>query len=115
MPDMKTLTIDGVTYDIVDPTARAAIYVGNTEPTDDRAKVWINPDGIPSSGNTSDGTGTPGAPGKSAYEYAKEAGYDGTEQEFAADLAKDTYSKSEIDAALGSYITDIDTLIGGEG
>lgn len=33
----------------------------------------------------------------------------------AQDLAKDTYSKSEIDAALGSYITDIDTLIGGEG
>lgn len=31
--------------------------------------------------------GTPGSPGKSAYEYAKDAGYEGTEEEFADKLA----------------------------
>lgn len=30
----------------------------------------------------------PGDPGKSAYEYAQEGGYEGTEEEFAADLGK---------------------------
>lgn len=29
-----------------------------------------------------------GDPGKSAYEYAKEGGYPGTEEDFRADLAK---------------------------
>lgn len=58
--------------------------------------------------------GVPGADGKSAYQYAVEGGYTGTEAEFAAKLAKDTYSKSEIDTVMGSYICDIDTLIGGE-
>lgn len=33
---------------------------------------------------------------------------------YCASLRLDTYSRVEIDAALGSYITDIDTLIGGE-
>lgn len=33
--------------------------------------------------------GGPGAPGKSAYEYAQEAGYTGTEEEFAAKLAEE--------------------------
>ena len=33
--------------------------------------------------------GAPGADGKSAYEYAKEAGYTGTEKEFAEKLASD--------------------------
>ena len=55
-----------------------------------------------------------GADGKSAYEYAQDGGYTGTETEFAAKLAEETYSKSEIDSALRAYITDIDTLIGGD-
>lgn len=55
-----------------------------------------------------------GADGKSAYAYAQDGGYTGTEAEFAAKLAEETYSKSEIDSALGAYITDIDTLIGGD-
>ena len=56
-----------------------------------------------------------GKDGKSAYAYAVEGGYTGTEEEFAAKLAEETYSKSEIDAIMGSYINDIDTLVGGEG
>ena len=58
-------------------------------------------------------TGAAGAAGKSAYAYAQDGGYTGTEEQFAAKLAEETYSKSEIDSALGAYITDIDTLIGG--
>ena len=57
---------------------------------------------------------SPGAPGKSAYEYAQDGGYTGTEEEFSQRLAVDVYSKAEIDAALASYITDVDALIGGE-
>ena len=60
-------------------------------------------------------TGPAGADGKTAYAYAVEGGYTGTEEEFAAKLAEETYSKSEIDAIMGSYINDIDTLVGGEG
>jgi hypothetical protein len=58
--------------------------------------------------------GKDGEDGKSAYQYAQDAGYAGTEEEFAKKLAEDTYTKAELDAALGSYITDIDTLIGGD-
>ena len=61
------------------------------------------------------GISTAGADGKSAYAYAVEGGYTGTEGEFAEKLAEETYSKSEIDAIMGSYINDIDTLVGGEG
>lgn len=60
-------------------------------------------------------TGATGADGKSAYAYAVEGGFTGTEAEFAAKLAQETYSKSEIDAIMGAYINDIDTLVGGEG
>lgn len=58
--------------------------------------------------------GDKGAGGKSAYQYAQDSGYTGTETEFAAKLAEETYSKSEIDSALGAYITDIDILIGSD-
>jgi len=54
-----------------------------------------------------------GPAGKSAYEYAKENGYTGTEEDFAAKMAAETYNKSEIDAALGAYINDIDAIVGG--
>ena len=59
--------------------------------------------------------GPAGADGKSAYDYAVEGGYTGTEAEFAAKLTEETYSKAEIDAIMGSYINDIDTLVGGGG
>lgn len=57
--------------------------------------------------------GEQGAVGKTAYEYAREGGYSGTETQFSQKLAQITYSKSEIDAIMGSYVNDIDTLIGG--
>ena len=57
--------------------------------------------------------GPKGEDGKSAYLAAQEGGFTGTESEFAQKLAKDTYSKAEIDAIMGNYITDIDMLIGG--
>ena len=61
------------------------------------------------------GISTAGADGKSAYQFAQEGGFTGTEAEFAAKLAVETYSKSEIDTIMGAYINDIDTLVGGEG
>ena len=64
MIPMKTLTIKGKKYEIVDEQARNAIASGGTG-------------------------GTPGTDGKSAYEYAKDAGYTGTEEEFAAKLAEE--------------------------
>lgn len=59
-------------------------------------------------------TGPAGADGKSAYQYAQDGGYTGTEEELAAKLAAETYSKSEIDAIMGAYVNDIDALVGGE-
>lgn len=44
--------------------------------------------------------GAPGAPGKTAYQYAQDGGYTGTEEEFAAKLAEEVYSKGETDAAI---------------
>ena len=55
-----------------------------------------------------------GADGKSAYQYAQDGGYTGTEAEFAAKLAQNVYSKDEVDAALGAYITDVAALVGGD-
>ena len=48
--------------------------------------------------------GTPGAPGKTAYQYAQDGGYKGTEAEFAAKLAEEVYSKEETDAAINEAI-----------
>lgn len=59
-------------------------------------------------------SGKDGTNGKSAYAYAVEGGYTGTEAGFAAKLAQETYSKTEIDNIMGSYINDIDSLIGGD-
>lgn len=58
--------------------------------------------------------GTPGADGKSAYQYAVDGGYTGTESDFTAKMAQETYSKTDIDAALNSYISDVAMLIGGD-
>ena len=60
-------------------------------------------------------TGPQGEQGKTAYAYAQEGGYTGTETAFSQKLAAETYSRSEIDAIMGSYIADIDALIGGNG
>lgn len=47
-----------------------------------------------------------GKDGKSAYEYAVEAGYQGTEEEFARDLGRqvDTYSRTEINEFLSGKV-----------
>lgn len=55
-----------------------------------------------------------GPPGKTAYQYAVEGGYIGTEEEFASKMSMDVYSKDEVDAALGAYITDVAALVGGD-
>ena len=51
--------------------------------------------------------GAPGTDGKSAYQYAQEGGYTGTEAEFAAKLAQEKYANPEAltftGAATGSY------------
>lgn len=59
--------------------------------------------------------GAAGLTGRSAYTYALAGGYTGTELEFSRKLAEETYSKTQIDAIMGSYIGDIDALIGGNG
>lgn len=51
--------------------------------------------------------------GKTAYQYAQDGGYTGTEEEFSQKLAEDAYSKEEIDTMFGSYVTDVASLIGG--
>lgn len=71
---------------------------------------WSNDRGLPNPAPVS----IQGAAGKSAYGYALEGGYAGSEADFGEKLAEDTYSKTEIDAALGSYIADLDALIGGD-
>lgn len=48
----------------------------------------------------SDVRGPAGNDGKSAYQYAQDGGYTGTEAEFAAKLAEEAYSKEETDAAI---------------
>lgn len=58
--------------------------------------------------------GDKGPDGKSAYQYAVDGGYTGTEEEFAEKLAQNVYSKDEVDAALGAYITDVAALVGGD-
>lgn len=114
------------------------IYVGNTEPTDDSVRVWIDPDdnaspdivagsdggyytptvtqsesgkatfawtssqsdmptigsktiSLPAGAQGEKGDpGDPGTPGKSAYQYAQDGGYTGTEEEFAQKLAAES-------------------------
>lgn len=51
--------------------------------------------------------------GYSAYEIAVQHGFEGTEEEWVNSMQVDAYTKGEIDAIMGAYITDIDTLIGG--
>ena len=55
------------------------VVISSEAPTDEAAKVWINPDEEDEGGTA----------GKSAYEYAVEGGYTGTEEEFAAKMAEE--------------------------
>ena len=49
--------------------------------------------------------GTPGADGKSAYQYAKEGGYEGTEEDFSKKLAEEVIIDGKI-SDLKQYIDD---------
>lgn len=46
-------------------------------------------DGVPGADGKDGADGQPGADGKSAYQYAKDGGYTGTEEEFAAKMAQE--------------------------
>ena len=78
---------------------KSGVWVGNTAPTDD-SNVWINPNGtdaailkvkkadgswanIPAIKGDKGDQGDKGDRGKSAYEYAREGGYGGTEAQFS--------------------------------
>lgn len=98
MPEMKTWTVGETTYEIVDAKAREAINEINTARENGEFKGdkgETGPQG-PKGDNGDTGAvgpagpqGPAGSDGKSAYEYAQEAGYAGTEAEFAEKLAKD--------------------------
>ena len=91
--------------------------------TEDKPTALKNPQKLTFTGSVTaeyDGSGAvtvtipESSDGKSAYQYAVEGGYTGTEEEFAAKLAQETYSKNQIDAIMGSYINDINALVGGD-
>lgn len=68
----------------------SGVHIGANEPTDG-ATVWIDTDEeAPQPSVGKDGKdGVDGKDGKSAYQYAVEGGYTGTEADFAAKLAQD--------------------------
>ena len=72
---------------------------------------WSNNRGLPNP----EAVNIKGPAGQSAYAYAQAGGFAGSETAFAERLAADIYSKAEIDAVMGSYIGDLDALIGGNG
>lgn len=55
--------------------------------------------------------GEPGAPGKSAYEYARDGGYTGTEAEFAAKLAQEVPAKTSDLTNDSGFITAADVAV----
>lgn len=62
------------------------VHIGSEEPEDKSIMAWIDPDGEPDFDESI--RGPKGDAGKSAYEYAKDAGYTGTEQKFAEKMAE---------------------------
>lgn len=77
--EMKTLTIDGVTYAPVDTTARTAAGTVFSDGETFQQKY--------DNGSLKGSDGAAGQNGKSAYQAAQEAGYTGTEAEFNTQLA----------------------------
>lgn len=76
------------------------VHLGTQEPTDESVLVWIDPDG-----------GTAGVmPVERTRTMTLDVGMDADGR-----LYVDAYNKNSVDAALGSYISDVDGLIGGEG
>ena len=68
-----------------------ATFVPKVTETEDAVQLgWENNRGLPNPAPVSIPKGKEGTPGKSAYEYAKDGGYAGTEEEFAAKLAAES-------------------------
>lgn len=64
----------------------SGIHIGTDAPTDENINVWIDTD----EEAPEPPAGKPGKDGKSAYQYALDGGYTGTEAEFAAKLASES-------------------------
>lgn len=60
--------------------------------------------------SSADLKGDPGHSGKSAYEYATEGGYTGSEEDFAEKVAQETYSVSEIDEKVSVINEELTTV-----
>jgi hypothetical protein len=83
MNELKSLTLGGKKYDsFPDQEARDSIQ-----------DLLDNPPG-----------GTPGKDGKSAYAYAQDGGYTGSETEFAAKLALDVPTDSHINDLINTAL-----------
>ena len=87
----------------------------------DNATPHIGDDGNWYIGDTDTGVkaaGEDGADGKSAYEYAQDGGYEGTEEAFAAALADLEQMRTDIDANTGAHKaivvahTELETVVG---
>ena len=86
-------------------------YVQNTKPDMEVGEFWYNPDEeLPSSGGGNVPDKLPN-PHKLTFTGAVNAEYDGSEA--VEVVIPQGYTKAEIDAIMGSYITDIDNLVGG--
>jgi hypothetical protein len=100
-------TVTNVTHSKISGGGSSGVYVGEEEPTDPNVVVWINSEGeippeIDPVAATEEMTQPVGVTPEGLLVTAPGGGVD-------------TYSKKEIDTIMGSYITDIDALIGGGG
>jgi hypothetical protein len=111
-----------VEYCGVDFHGKSGVYVGNGSPREGE-NVWINPDASEEGAilrvrEDPNGEwieipaikGDKGDVGKSAYEYAQDVGYDGTEEEFTHDLM----GASEKISALDKRTTVLESAILGD-
>lgn len=97
MAEMKTITIGGITFDVVDDRAVRFERQELTDTQKEQARENIDAlgkDQLPSAINTAleqakKSGEFDGNDGKTAYEYAQDGGYTGTEEEFAEKLAEE--------------------------
>jgi hypothetical protein len=89
-------------------TGDSGVHIGGTAPIDENVNMWINPD---SSVRTLSFISSPASAEVGQTIVVKSVAENGKPVEWEC---TNTYTREEIDAALGAYITDIDTLIGGE-
>lgn len=86
----------------------SGMHVGADEPTSPNVSVWIDTDET----DVTDYIPAPATAQVGQTIVVKEVDESGKPVSWECVRV---YSKPEIDAALGSYITDVDALIGGEG